>query len=821
MQYYGCQPVDEVSRLWRAGEARKGKAYLERSGLQKKIRVMKSITKLLLMLLVFGLAVGAAQANMLANPGFEDGTFTGALDNFPPDWSFDYPSYTSAYTWLSGTDAHSGTKYMRIQPWYVSPSYNAYAYQPVTGVIAGRDYEFSVWSKNEVEGATNQEIFNIQWSGAAGFISSVDEYIDVTSTEWTQLDFGTFTAPEGAIAASIWIGVNGYNPSATNIDDAFMGALPPQASDPNPADGALGVSANAGLSWASDEGVDSSNVYFGTDPTPDSGEFQVNQSETTFDPGTMALGTYYWRIDQINSLSTTTGVVWSFTVGPPGKAFDPNPVDGALGISANADLSWAFDEGADSSNVYFGTDPTPDSAEFQVNQSETTFDPGTMDAETTYYWRIDQINSQGTTTGDVWSFTTRPIIVFQLAGDLNRDWKVDFLDLAIFAEQWLDLPGCTGHPDDCADLADDDGVNLADYPLLSGNYGKSSLPLILKINELSAINSSIITDEAGDFDDWIEIYNALDEPFDIGGLYLSDSPGDLTKWRIPSDNPSVTTIAANGYLLIWADNEPLEGPLHATFQLAADGDEVILYDDDSKIIIDRIDYDEQIVDITFGCYPDGTDNWEFFDDPTPTAQNISGYPGRAAVPDFSKERSFCTSSFSLTITSDTPGAQIYYSTNANDPYPGNPGVSLYTGPIPISSTTTIKAAAFKTDLLPSRIVTHTYIYVDDVIAHPDMSTDITEDPVWGPQMHDALLEIPTISLVTEHTIPNYPIESPPEVAVSIEMIFPDGRKGFQANAGVERFGGQYTVWPKQALRVSFKSIYGPSRLKFDLFDDTP
>jgi hypothetical protein len=123
--------------------------------------------------------------------------------------------------------------------------------------------------------------------------------------------------------------------------------------------------------------------------------------------------------------------------------------------------------------------------------------------------------------------------------------------------------------------------------------------------------------------------------------------------------------------------------------------------------------------------------------------------------------------------------------------------------------------------MSSNVDTHTYIFVDDVIEQPEMSANIKQDPVWGPQMHDALLEIPTISLVTPYTIPDEPIQSPPEVPVSIEMIFPDGAKGFQANAGVERFGRQYTVWPKQALRISFKSIYGPSRLEFDLFGDTP
>jgi hypothetical protein len=81
----------------------------------------------------------------------------------------------------------------------------------------------------------------------------------------------------------------------------------------------------------------------------------------------------------------------------------PNPYDGATGVSINADLSWTAGRGATSHDVYFGTSNPPP---FILNQDDVTFKPGTMDYETTYYWRIDEINTTGTTTGAIWSFTT-------------------------------------------------------------------------------------------------------------------------------------------------------------------------------------------------------------------------------------------------------------------------------------------------------------------------------------------------------------------------------------------------------------------------------
>jgi len=87
----------------------------------------------------------------------------------------------------------------------------------------------------------------------------------------------------------------------------------------------------------------------------------------------------------------------------PEQATNPNPLDKATGIAATADLSWTPGLYATSHDVYFGTTNPPP---FIGNQTATTFDPGTMAFSTKHYWRIDQVNSSGKTTGILWSFTT-------------------------------------------------------------------------------------------------------------------------------------------------------------------------------------------------------------------------------------------------------------------------------------------------------------------------------------------------------------------------------------------------------------------------------
>ncbi|MCP4379476.1 MAG: hypothetical protein GY794_25305, partial [bacterium] len=102
-----------------------------------------------------------------------------------------------------------------------------------------------------------------------------------------------------------------------------------------------------------------------------------------------------------------------------GQATNPFPADTATDVSTLANLSW--DAGhAVSHDIYFGTDPTPDAGEFQGNNSGNTYAP-TLSPNTTYYWRIDEANNNGTLTGDVWSFTTETVskIVLDEVADLD------------------------------------------------------------------------------------------------------------------------------------------------------------------------------------------------------------------------------------------------------------------------------------------------------------------------------------------------------------------------------------------------------------------
>ena len=175
------------------------------------------------------------------------------------------------------------------------------------------------------------------------------------------------------------------------------------------------------MNWTAGSYATSHDVYFGTNPTPGVNQFKGNQTSTAFDPGTLDAGkTYYWRIDEVGLGGTTTGDVWSFTTAPtPGQASNPSPVDLATNVGINVDLSWEYGSDATSHDVYFGTNPTPGAGEFKGNQISTVFDPCTLDFETIYYWRIDEVGPGGKTTGNMWSFMT------MIDPNLVGRWKYD------------------------------------------------------------------------------------------------------------------------------------------------------------------------------------------------------------------------------------------------------------------------------------------------------------------------------------------------------------------------------------------------------------
>ena len=215
------------------------------------------------------------------------------------------------------------------------------------------------------------------------------------------------------------------------------------------------------------------------------------------------------------------------------------------------------------------------------------------------------------------------------AGDLNGDCKVNFLDISLFAEQWLEPSDISSEPN-YADLDGVGGVNMSDFALLSKHWHEIGNPLV--INELMASNSKCCMDPQGEYDDWIEIYNMGTSAINVSGMYLTDNLSAPTKWRIHSNSRGGTTIPPGGYLVVWADDDTADAGLHANFKLSADGEEIALFDIDGSTLIDIVAFGEQTTDISYGRYPDAADNLRFLAVSTPAAENDGAYSGEVDYP---------------------------------------------------------------------------------------------------------------------------------------------------------------------------------------------
>jgi len=198
---------------------------------------------------------------------------------------------------------------------------------------------------------------------------------------------------------------------------------PHMPSNPNPANGSVGIDINLNLSWDGGD-PDSGDqviyyIFFGTDPNPpyieNIGPYPAEQIEISWNPGTLEYNTmYYWKIIAYDGqYYVVPDFPWEFTTeeqpnNPPYPPSNPNPANGSTGIDINVDLSWTcVDPDGDplTFDVYFGTSTPPPQVSW--NQTATSYDPGTLDYETIYYWKIVSWDNHGASMeGPEWDFTT-------------------------------------------------------------------------------------------------------------------------------------------------------------------------------------------------------------------------------------------------------------------------------------------------------------------------------------------------------------------------------------------------------------------------------
>jgi hypothetical protein len=155
-------------------------------------------------------------------------------------------------------------------------------------------------------------------------------------------------------------------------------------------------------------------------------------------------------------------------------------------------------------------------------------------------------------------------------------------------------------------------------------FDTSAIIPALIINEFMASNQDAVEDDYGESADWIEVFNPGQDAVNIGGLYVTDDLGEPFKWQIPDGYQASTTIPAGGFIILYADGDTLQGPLHLGFKLDAQGEDIGLSLILNSIFhwIDKLTYQPQDINVSCGRYPDGTQSWYTMDTYTPGLNNI-------------------------------------------------------------------------------------------------------------------------------------------------------------------------------------------------------
>jgi hypothetical protein len=229
-------------------------------------------------------------------------------------------------------------------------------------------------------------------------------------------------------------------------------------------------------------------------------------------------------------------------------------------------------------------------------------------------------------------------------------------------------------------------------------------------------------------------------------------------------------------------------------------------------------------------------------------------------PVFSMKHGFYDAPFILEITSEQTGSQIYYTIDGNAP--GSNNGTLYTAPLNISTTSTIRAVCVINNQSQSRITTQTYLFPADIIhqsnnpagypatwglflsisgiapADYEMDPEMIADPEFANSAKEALRDLPVISLVTDKDYLFSKSTDPDaggiyiytgtaegmgfgwERPVSFEYFDAFDSVSFQADCGVRIHGGEGRrpeKSPKHSFRLIFRSEYGTSKFNFPLF----
>ncbi len=337
----------------------------------------------------------------------------------------------------------------------------------------------------------------------------------------------------------------------------------------------------------------------------------------------------------------------------------------------------------------------------------------------------------------------------------------------------------------------------------------------LIINEIQSCNIDMFVDPSFNYGGWIELYNPTEKTVSLYGLHISDDPLNLTKFRLTVHNG---VVPANGYKTIWFDHNNVN-PVQANFKLDYDGGTIYLSDGDGNLITSQM-YPVGVPRTSYARTTDGGMSWGTTSTPTPNMSNNSSTfaATRLDAPVVDKDAQLFEAPFTACVNIPD-GATLRYTTDGSTPTLTN-GETSETGLFDVSSTTTYRFRLFKDGMLPSQVVTRSYIYKDREYKFPIVS--VVTDAV---NLYDDSLGVYVKGV---NGRPGNGQSSPCnwnmdwDRPVNFEFITSEGEMVVNQEVDFAMCGGWSRAWTPHSFKLKASKIYeGKNFYEYPLFADKP
>lgn len=307
----------------------------------------------------------------------------------------------------------------------------------------------------------------------------------------------------------------------------------------------------------------------------------------------------------------------------------------------------------------------------------------------------------------------------------------------------------------------------------------------LIINEVMNSNYSYLSQNGGNYYDWIELYNNSKEEINLKDYYLTTTTNRPKMYNLPD-----VTIKPNSYYVVMASgdtNLSNNSYKHTNFKLS-DSEGLFLYK--SNKVVDSMFISNIPVGYSYGRA--SSPGLYYFGSPTPLKNNNSGNMQISYTPLFNKEAGVYNNVENISLNISCPGT-LRYTLTGNTPSSNS---SIYKGPLTLKKTAVVKAACFEDGKMRSKVVTKSYI-INENHTMPVLSISLNQSDYSSILSH---------LWVTGYEKPAY-----------AELFEEDG--SFSIPAGFKLFGGSARSQRKKSYAITFKKKYGKGKLNYQVFDN--